>query len=109
MRLPLLVASALLLAGCSSGDDHDTHDETYDIAIHGSQFDPTRLTMPAEHTLRFENHDSFRHSATILGGLDSGDIGPDGSHEFANMQPGTYTFKCKYHSNMQAVVTVQAT
>lgn len=108
MRLPLLVASALLLAGCASSNDQDPHDETYDIAIHGHMFDPARLTMPADHTLRFENHDGVKHSATILGGLDSGDIGSNGSHEFPNMKPGTYTFKCKYHSSMQTIVTVQA-
>ena len=104
-----LLLTAFLLAGCSDGGGEEhTHDETFDIAIHGNQYDPTSLTMPADHTLRFENHDPRAHTATQQGGagLDSGDLTTDESHEFRDMKAGTYTFTCKHHANMRVVVTV---
>src|SRR5688500_11527277 len=111
MRRPAIVLallSALLVAGCSGGDHgHDDHSETYDGAIHGTHFDPTSLDMPRAHTLRFETHDSFKHTATESSrGLDSGDLTTNEGHEFHDMQPGTYVFTCKYHASMRVTVKV---
>lgn len=111
----LALAVVPLLAGCSDdGVEPQPDAAVHDVYIHGNAFDPaataaTSLAMPAGDTLRFENHDAHAHTATILGGLDSGDIaGNGGEHRFHDMPAGTYTFACRHHPGMRVTVTVTA-
>lgn len=103
-----------LLSGCAGeGAQPEPQAVVHDVYIHGDTFDPAATTdgslaMPAGDTLRFENHDAHAHTATILGGLDSGDIPGGGEHRFPAMAAGTYAFTCKHHPSMRVTVTVTA-
>lgn len=76
------------------------------------QFQPKDITVAAGSTVTWVNGDDIEHSVTAgkpgaeNKAFDSGFFGKDGSFAFTFTTPGTYTYFCKRHPSMKAMVTV---
>ena len=65
--------------------------------------------MSVGDTVTWTNTDDSPHTVTAEGGaFDSGNMDPGAIFSFTFTQPGTYTYRCDYHSDMQATIVVQA-
>jgi plastocyanin len=77
------------------------------VTIADFAFDPSEIEVPAGTTVTWANTDQAPHTATGAdGSFDTGTIaaGESGTHAFDT--PGTYTYACAFHPNMQGTVTV---
>jgi plastocyanin len=82
--------------------------ESQSVEIQGFSFKPARLTVEAGDKVTFINHDIAPHTATA--GDKSWDTeslvnGAKADIEFA--MPGTYTYICRFHPAMKAVIEVK--
>ena len=106
-----LLASAVLLAGCSGGgsDPEDaTPPVTKEIAMHGGMYEPDRVTVNKGDTLRFAAHDTMHSAKTMDGSYDAGDIAQGTEKDVVMGKAGTFVFKCRFHGAMQLTATVNA-
>lgn len=104
MTVRLAVVCALLsvtmLAGCSSKGGNE-------IAIHGSTFSTSNLTIKAGEHVTFVNHDGIEHTATADDGyFDSGNLHSGATYEVHFAEAGTHPFHCKIHPGMTGTITV---
>ncbi|PSO46086.1 MAG: plastocyanin, partial [Actinobacteria bacterium QS_8_72_14] len=68
---------------------------------------PGALTVPAGTTITWRNSDVAAHTVTADDStFDSQRIAPDGSFSVTLDQPGTYTYHCEFHPNMEATIEV---
>ena len=88
----------------------DESDNNYDISItDGMVFNPDDLTINVGDTVTWTNDDNMGHTATSTSGptsFDSGNIASGATWPFTFTEPGTYDYKCSYHSSMTASITV---
>ena len=88
----------------------DESDDNYDISItDGMVFNPDDLTINVGDTVTWTNDDNMGHTATSTSGptsFDSGNIASGATWPFTFTEPGTYDYKCSYHSSMTASITV---
>ena len=73
--------------------------------------DNITVVIGVNNTLYFMNQDASIHTATsnTAGVFDTGNINPNGgTAQVTITTPGTYTFKCIYHTWMQGTVIVKA-
>ncbi len=104
-----LLASAVLLAGCSGGSDGGdggAAPQTHEIAMHSGMYEPAAVTAANGDILRFEAHDTTHSAKTTDGTYDAGDIAQGTSKDVTLGKAGTFTFKCRFHASMQLTVTV---
>jgi len=66
------------------------------------------VIIDVNNTVKFVNDDSTNHTVTDLPFFDSGNIVPGGAWVHVFGTPGTYTFRCIYHSWMTGTITVVA-
>lgn len=65
------------------------------------------LEVAAGATVTWTNNDSTAHTATASdGSWDTGNIDPGASASIVFDTPGTYTYICTYHPNMQGTIIV---
>lgn len=104
----LLLASALLLAGCSEPDPgaNTTAPVTHEIAMHSQTYEPSTITVAKGDLLQFQAHDTTHAAKSTDGTYDAGDIPVGTVKDLAMSTAGTFTFKCHFHPPMQLTVTV---
>jgi plastocyanin len=124
----LLIALALIVAGCGDGDNGETNDNapssgvprtTATIVSTDNKFDTTKLTVPAGQavTVTLQNKGQAIHNWRVLNVKDAGgtDVAtqllPGGQSEtitFTLDAPGTFSFQCDTHpAEMKGSLTVQ--
>lgn len=102
-----LVALAALAPVAAFAVPAPTRAATQAVAILDGSFSPATLTISVGDTVTWTNQDDSPHTVTA-GSFDSGnlDAGASFSHTFSI--PGTYTYVCSYHGEMQATIVVEA-
>jgi len=66
-----------------------------------------RLVVGVNNTVTFVNQDNVVHTVTALdGSFDSGNVAAGASWTHTFSAPGTYSFRCIYHSWMKGTITV---
>ena len=117
VRVPValaLLATLVLTAGClaeepaEDGDDGDggAAAQVHDVGMHNRVFDPSSLSVPKGHTLRFAAHDTMHSAGSTNGVYDAGDIPQGQSKDMLLDQAGTFTITCRFHPGMQMALTV---
>lgn len=82
---------------------------SHQVQIAGMAFGPATLTVTAGDTVTWTNDDGRAHTVTASGGaFASGNLDPTQAYSFTFTQPGTYTYACDYHPEMQGTIVVQA-
>jgi plastocyanin len=98
------LASLLTLLGPSQvlGAEHA-------VEIGDGAFSPSTLTISVGDTVTWRNADDRPHTVTSNDGtFDSGNLDPGVGFSFMFTEPGTYTYVCVYHEEMQATIVVEA-
>lgn len=86
----------------------DVTPEESQVQIHDTAtgYEPASLQVAAGTPVGVQNADDVKHTLTG-NGFDTGDIEGGETGVFtAPAMPGTYTFSCAYHTNMQGTLTV---
>lgn len=79
------------------------------VQIMDFAFEPATLEVPAGTTVVWTNAGSAPHSVTSdTNAFDSGRLDPGGTFSMTFDTPGTYTYHCEFHPNMQATIVVVA-
>ena len=98
----VVLAAPLASAPSARAADHS-------IGIADGAFGPSALTVSVGDTVTWTNNDDRPHTVTAeSGAFDSGNLDTGASFSFTFTEPGTYTYRCDYHSDMQATVVVEA-
>ena len=119
--IALLAVSLVVLGACSSKKDNNTPTSPSASAGGGGtsitmvnfKFQPATVTASASQALILVNSGSALHNFTIEGSSLDVDVQPGQTQTLpppAPVQPGTYTFFCKYHRSqgMEGTITVTA-
>ena len=131
-----LSALALLAAGCGDDEDEPTASteatataeasptteateapeeespeasgEGIEITMKGFQFDPKEATVKVGQTVTWKNEDSAKHDAfSEEAGLDTDDIGQNGTTTYTPDAAGTINYICSIHPSMKATLNVE--
>ena len=106
-RAVAFVAAAAALL--SLGAPPPTRAAQHAVQIAYSTFSPARMTVTVGDTVTWTNADGRPHTVTSDGGaFDSGNLDEGQAFSFTFSEPGTYTYHCNYHGEMQATIVVQA-
>lgn len=109
MSTRFILAAALIFAGLCPAFAADT--VSVDIKLF--QFKPKELAVKKGTTVTWTNGDAIEHSVTAgkpgkpMEAFDSGFFAKGGSYAHIFDQTGSFTYFCKRHPNMQAVVKVE--
>lgn len=78
------------------------------VDIKSLRFAKSTVTVEAGTTISWRNRDPLSHTVTSDStGFDSGEIRPDASWNHTFTTPGTFSYHCAPHPNMQATVVVR--
>lgn len=78
------------------------------VQITDSTFSPATLTIAVGDTVTWRNADDRPHTVTSKdGAFDSGNLDEGVGYSFTFTEPGTYTYLCEYHPEMQATIVVE--
>ena len=78
------------------------------VEIKDYEFFPAKLTVDAGTEVTWTNRDDVPHNAVDDGGaFDTGRLDKDDSGAVRLDRPGTYPYKCTFHPDMTATVTVR--
>ncbi len=79
------------------------------VDIRDMAFAPGSLTVAVGDTVTWTNSDSMPHTATSEDdAFDSGNLDEGQSFSFTFTEPGTYQYRCDYHSDMGGTIVVEA-
>jgi plastocyanin len=79
------------------------------VEIGDGFFSPATLTISVGDTVTWRNADDSPHTATSDDGtFDSGNLDEGVGFSFTFTEPGTYTYICIYHEEMQGTIVVEA-
>jgi plastocyanin len=79
------------------------------VDIRDMRFAPGTLTIAVGDTVTWTNSDSMPHTATSEDdAFDSGNMDEGQSFSFTFTEPGTYEYRCDYHSDMTGTIVVEA-
>ena len=79
------------------------------VQIADSAFSPATMTIAVGDTVTWTNADGRPHTVTSNdGAFDSGNLDERQVFSFTFSEPGTYTYHCNYHDQMQASIVVGA-
>ncbi len=103
----LLLSSALIYDVDADGGRSTNHS----VDIQSMAFSPNTITIQVGDSITWTNLDSFSHTATSTSGpdsFDSGTLSNSATFTFTFTTPGTYQYKCDFHSSMTATIIVEA-
>jgi plastocyanin len=79
------------------------------VDIRDMAFGPGTLTIAVGDTVTWTNSDGMPHTATSEDdAFDSGNLDEGQSFSFTFTEPGTYEYRCDYHSDMTGTIVVEA-
>ena len=82
-------------------------DTAFDIAVVDFAFEPGTVSVPAGATITWTNSGSRPHTVTADdGSFDSGRLDPGEQFSQTFDQPGTFTYHCGFHPEMQGSIVV---
>lgn len=94
--------------GAGAGPGAGTNSTIYAarISIQNGSFNPASVTVVQTGTILWVNNDNEQvHTVTAdNGSFDSGDIQPGGTFSFTFNIVGPYSYRCKYHKEMEGLV-----
>jgi plastocyanin len=100
-RTLVAVAAAAFFGGAAAAPT------THTVTIDGFEFHPATVTVHRGEVVVWRNQDPVPHTATSQpGGLDSGEIGTDGSFRFTAARTGRFEYVCTLHPTMKGVLVV---
>ncbi len=109
MTLPLAHAQSTVVVSIQSGAGSGQS------AAPGYKPDSVTVAVGVNNTLTWTNNDTVHHTVTPVSepagtpwSSGSGDLAPGASYSFTFTVPGTYTFKCNYHTWMTGTIVVEA-
>ena len=124
-----ICALALIPAGCGGDDDEPTTQDpqanptsaaedpgaggapaegTIEIVMKGFQFEPKEATVKVGQTVVWRNEDDDKHDAfSEEAGLDTEDIGKNGTVDYKPDKGGTINYICSIHPSMKATLIVE--
>ena len=110
--LPRRALAAFAILGTAAGfatlaAPAPTRAAEHAVQIADSAFSPTTLTITVGDTVTWTNVDDRPHTVTSNdGAFDSGNLDEGQAFSFTFTEPGTYTYRCDYHTDMQATIVV---
>lgn len=109
-RLVLVLALALVLAGCASSRAPAPVQTNHVELPPSYRFDPPVIQVQAGTTVTWHNSDNFTHGVSIQkGSFPFLNLKPGESGSITFSQAGQYEYVCPYHSqNMKGTVIVLA-
>jgi plastocyanin len=91
-----------------SGGGGSTAEGTVEIVMKGFQFEPKEATVKVGQSVTWRNEDSAKHDAfSEESGLDTADIGQNGTTTFQPDKAGTINYICSIHPSMKATLIVE--
>jgi plastocyanin len=111
-RLVAIVIGLLSLVaalGASHVSAPDVRGAEHAVQVAGFAFGPTTLTVSVGDTVTWSNADSAAHTVSAENGaFDSGNLDEGQAFSLTFDAPGTYIYRCDYHSEMTGTIVVQA-
>ncbi len=105
MTLSVLVAAGGFLSWV--GPIAAQQDVTFEVSVVDFAFEPATVTVPAGATVTWTNTGSRPHTVTADdGSFDSGRLDPGEQFSQTFDQPGTFTYHCGFHPEMQGSIVV---
>ena len=81
---------------------------THSVAIDGTSFQPSVLTVKVGDTITWTNKDPFPHTVTsTAGAFDSHEIAPGKSWKYSAAKKGEFAYVCLLHPTMKATLKVE--
>jgi len=78
------------------------------VTIANLAFDPAEVTVPTGSTVAWTNNDSVPHTVTSVdGAFDSGIFDPGAIFSWTFDQPGSFSYVCQLHPQMQGAVIAE--
>lgn len=78
------------------------------VAMAGSRFEPSTLTVSVGETVRWFNDDALPHTVSATdGSWDSGNLAPGARFERSFTAAGSYPYLCRYHPGMAGTIEVR--
>jgi plastocyanin len=123
----LVIAIAMLLAACSSSAATPTLTAAPPsaapatssaapssagtagtaVSIKDFSFEPADLTAKVGQEITWTNTGNAAHTVSFnTGNVDSGSMSSGATFKHTFDTPGTYTYHCNFHSNMEATITI---
>jgi plastocyanin len=94
-------------AADDAADDGSTDAAGESVDIQDFAFSPDTLEISVGTTVTWTNGDAAPHTATAEdGAFDSGSLATGDSYSFTFEEPGTYSYFCEFHPNMQGTIVV---
>lgn len=96
--------AATVLAGCAGRYGGGVEPPATTVDIHDDRFEPARVSVQVNESIQFDNVGDDTHTVTFydgpgnISGAGSGDLEPGDHYTFAPQHPGTYRYRCIYHS-----------
>ena len=82
--------------------------EQVTVEIKDYEFFPAKLTVDAGTEVTWVNYDTVPHNAVAdEGAFETDRLDKDGSGSVTLDEPGTHAYKCTYHPDMTATITVR--
>lgn len=107
-RLPSLPTADQHHQDRESRDHVDTREPIAAIAIDGTSFSPSELTVHVGDSVVWTNKDPFPHNVTSrLGGFSSGDLDPEARWRFRARKAGRFPYVCTLHPGMKGTLVVE--
>jgi plastocyanin len=98
----LAVAAASMLIGSVTAAP-----VVHTVTIDGFEFHPSTVTVSKGDVVVWRNRDPVPHTATATAaGLDSAEIGPNGSFRFTATRAGRFEYVCTLHPTMKGMLVV---
>jgi plastocyanin len=112
MRLVMLAACAVALAGCGGSDAPPAPAQhapaVVRVAMHGNKFEPRRIVVRAGQTVVWTNRDAVAHTvASSRLKLASEAIDPGKTFSFRAPRAGRFPYYCTIHANQTGVLIVR--
>jgi len=80
---------------------------TQQVSIQNLQYNPPSITVNVGDTVVWTNNESSNTTHSVTGDpLNSPDLNPGNQYSFTFTSPGTFSYHCRFHPDMQGQVTV---